>query len=231
MVSWYGARMLRTIADEVLRQTGAVCFLHMDHCRDESLFEQVLEARFDGFMVDASNHPFARNVEITSIWARRGHDRGLVVEGEIGSIPGAEDDVLPTEQREPTPADQCVEYVARTGVDLVGTDIGTAHGMYLAPPTIRFEWLEAVAPDLRAGIVVHGGTGLDRGTLVRLASAGVAKINFSTELKAVWGNAFANPPGTSAGEVREPLSVLMQARAAVADMALAKLHLFCGARE
>ena len=82
-----------------------------------------------------------------------------------------------------------LEFVERTGVDLLAPAIGTAHGVYkTADPKIDFERFKRIfeivnGKSLRTPLVVHGGTGLPRSTVERLISYGGSKVNVSTELK------------------------------------------------
>src|SRR3712207_4148499 len=63
-----------------------------------------------------------RSVEIA-------HERGVTVEGELGTLGGIEDDVGSGEVHLTDP-DQAVEFVERTGVDALAVAIGTSHGAY-----------------------------------------------------------------------------------------------------
>jgi fructose-bisphosphate aldolase class II len=57
------------------------------------------------------------------------HERGVTVEGELGTLGGIEDDVGSGEVHLTDP-DQAVEFVERTGVDALAVAIGTSHGAY-----------------------------------------------------------------------------------------------------
>jgi ketose-bisphosphate aldolase len=224
-LEYYGAALLRRVVNETMTRSGAVCFLHLDHARDELIIQQAIEARLDGFMIDASYTPFEENVRITRRWVQRGHAAGMVVEGELGGIRGMEDGVSAGQALPALEPESCIRFHARTQVDLLGTDIGTAHGLYERPPVIDFNLVELLGARIPGRLVVHGGSGLDGTTLKRLVSHGVGKINFSTDLKVAWANAVQE--GIKGG-VPEPLAGLQRARSAVAAVVRDKFGLIGG---
>jgi fructose-bisphosphate aldolase class II len=79
-----------------------------------------------------------------------------------------------------------VEFVERTGVDLLAISIGTEHGVSRGrTPTLRLEIVRRVNEALReAGydipLVVHGSSGLSAEQLKELIRCGVCKINRDT---------------------------------------------------
>jgi ketose-bisphosphate aldolase len=222
----YGAGTLRALVTSLRPAVPVRCYLHLDHCTDAQVLEAAIDARFDGMMIDASALDYRENLETTAGWARRGHAAGLVVEGELGQIVGAEDGMAGAVASGVQTAEACLTFAQETGVDLLGVDIGTAHGVYREAPRIRFDLVEAVAPALEGGMVVHGGTGLDDATLQRLASLAVAKINISTDLKLTWAGAVRGCLERPDSRVPEPLAALEAARRAVAEMAFAKMQVF-----
>ncbi|PYP12891.1 MAG: hypothetical protein DMD54_17770 [Gemmatimonadetes bacterium] len=226
-VQYYGAATIGMLADQVRQRTNAKCFLHLDHAREDTVIEAACTAGFDGFMIDASDLAYDANVRRTREWVRRGHAVGMVVEGEIGAIRGAEEDVAGGECVSGPTLEQCERFAADTGVDFLGADIGTTHGLYASPPAIRFSFIEQIVPRIKAGFVVHGGSGLDGMTLRVLADLKVAKINFSTELKIAWAESVRK--ATSGESVPEPLLALQHAHQVIKDLVHAKLRSLDGA--
>ena len=77
------------------------------------------------------------------------HDKGVVVEGELGRLAGIEDDInVSAEDSSYTNPDEVEEFVSRTGVDSLAIAIGTSHGAYKfkpgQKPQLRFDILEEV---------------------------------------------------------------------------------------
>jgi tagatose 1,6-diphosphate aldolase GatY/KbaY len=220
-VRFYGTDVVAASLKSAVRAAGVCGFVHLDHCQDDDLIGASLEAGFDGVMVDGSHLPFEANVAWTRRWVEQARATDAVVEGEVTPIVGAEDGIMGADAAAPPEPQEYETFSVGTGVDFLGADIGTAHGLYAVAPTIHFDFLAAVVrPDL-PGFVVHGASGLDEGRLRRLARLGVAKLNFSTDLKTAWFRGITD--STPAG-LAEPLKALEGARAAVAAMAKAKWH-------
>jgi len=165
--------------------------LHLDHCEDVAYCQQCADAGYTNIMIDASKQDFGENIRRTRAVCDYCHNLGgISVEGELGTVSGVEDQIKVVEDEAAlcNPA-QAVEFVARTGVDLLAPAIGTAHGVYkTADPRVDFERLRQInellnGRGVRVPLVVHGGTGLPADTVRRLVAVGGAKFNVSTELK------------------------------------------------
>jgi fructose-bisphosphate aldolase class II len=85
----------------------------------------------DGSLREDGKTPsdFAYNVEVTRAVVEYAHERGVTVEGEIGTLGGVEDG-HGSGVSHLTDPDQAVEFVAQTGVDALAVAIGTSHGAY-----------------------------------------------------------------------------------------------------
>lgn len=165
--------------------------LHLDHCTDVAYCKKCADAGYTNIMIDASKLPFEGNIQATKEVTDYAHKVGNIsVEGELGTVSGVEDQIRVVEsESELCNPDQVLEFVERTGVDLLAPAIGTAHGIYkTADPKIDFERFKRIfdlvnGKTLRTPMVIHGGTGLPRATVERLISYGGSKVNVSTELK------------------------------------------------
>ena len=165
--------------------------LHLDHCSDVAYCKKCADAGYTNIMVDASKQPFEENIRQTKEVADYCHSIGIIsVEGEMGTVGGVEDQVRVVEsEAELCNPNQVLEFVERTGVDLLAPAIGTAHGIYKTKnPKIDIERFKKIfeiinGQSIRIPLVVHGGTGLPRDTVERLISSGGSKVNVSTELK------------------------------------------------
>ena len=67
--------------------------LHLDHGPDFETCKACIDGGFTSVMIDASSKPFAENIEITRKVVEYAHDHGVVVEAELGTLAGIEDDV------------------------------------------------------------------------------------------------------------------------------------------
>ncbi len=148
--------------------------LHLDHGPDFETCKSCIDGGFTSVMIDASSEPFAKNIEITRKVVEYAHDHGVVVEAELGTLAGVEDDVkVSAEDSSYTHPEEVEEFVSKTGCDSLAIAIGTSHGAYkftaaqctrnekgvLVPPPLRFDVLEEVSRRLPGfPIVLHGSS-------------------------------------------------------------------------
>ena len=148
--------------------------LHLDHGPDFETCKSCIDGGFTSVMIDASSKPFAENIEITKKVVEYAHDHGVVVEAELGTLAGVEDEVkVSAEDSSYTHPEEVEEFVTKTGCDSLAIAIGTSHGAYkftaaqctrnekgiLVPPPLRFDVLEEVSRRLPGfPIVLHGSS-------------------------------------------------------------------------
>ena len=103
--------------------------LHLDHGDSFETCKSCIDGGFTSVMIDASSKPFAENIEITKRVVEYAHDHGVVVEAELGSLSGIEDDVkVSSEAASYTRPEEVEEFVTRTGCDSLAIAIGTSRG-------------------------------------------------------------------------------------------------------
>ena len=148
--------------------------LHLDHGDSFETCKSCIDGGFTSVMIDASSKSFEENIEITRKVVEYAHDHGVVVEAELGSLAGIEDEVnVSAEAASYTRPEEVEEFVTRTGCDSLAIAIGTSHGAYkftpeqctrneqgiLVPPALRFDVLEEVTRRLPGfPIVLHGSS-------------------------------------------------------------------------
>ena len=148
--------------------------LHLDHGPDFETCKSCIDGGFTSVMIDASSKPFAENIEITKKVVEYAHDHGVVVEAELGTLAGIEDEVkVAAHEASYTHPEEVEEFVTKTGVDSLAIAIGTSHGAYkfkpeqctrnadgvLVPPELRFDILEEIEKRIPGfPIVLHGSS-------------------------------------------------------------------------
>ena len=186
-----GANVLVAIYRTLAEAAPIPICLHLDHCTDVAYCKKCADAGYTNIMIDASKQPFDENIRQTKEVSDYCHKLGdISVEGELGTVSGVEDQIRVVEsESELCNPNQVLEFIERSGVDLLAPAIGTAHGIYKTKdPKIDFDRFDKIfkivnGQTLRVPMVVHGGTGLPRATVERLISLGGSKVNVSTELK------------------------------------------------
>ena len=184
--------------------------LHLDHGPDFETCKACIDGGFTSVMIDASSKPFEENIAITKKVVEYAHDHGVVVEAELGTLAGVEDDVkVSAEDSSYTRPEEVEEFVTRTGCDSLAIAIGTSHGAYKfkpgTKPQLRFDVLEEVSKRLPGfPIVLHGSSsvpqeyvkminenggnmpgaiGVPEDQLRQAARMSVCKINIDSDLR------------------------------------------------
>lgn len=182
--------------------------LHLDHGADFDICKACVDGGFTSVMIDGSKYPFEENIELTKRVVDYAHNKGVVVEAELGKLAGVEDAVkVNTKDATYTDPDQAVEFVERTGVDSLAIAIGTSHGAYKfkGKPELDFPRLEKITNMLPGfPLVLHGAStvipefveecnkyggklagaqGCPEDMLKKAGTFGVCKINIDTDLR------------------------------------------------
>ena len=200
-------------------------------------------------MIDASSKSFEDNIAITKQVVEYAHDHGVVVEAELGTLAGVEDDVhVEAEDSSYTRPEDVEEFVTRTGCDSLAIAIGTSHGAYKfkpgTKPQLRFDILEEVAQRLPGfPIVLHGASsvpqefvriinehggkmpdaiGIPEEMLRQAATMAVCKINIDSDLRLAM-TASIRKYFDEHPEGFDPRAYLKPARTAIHDMVRHKI--------
>ena len=165
---------LMKLVEAAVIETGLPICLHLDHGDSFELCKSCIDDGFTSVMIDASSKPFAENIALTRQVVEYAHDHGVVVEAELGTLAGIEDEVnVSAEDSSYTRPEEVQEFVDKTGCDSLAIAIGTSHGAYkftadqctrnekgiLVPPPLRFDILDEVVKRLPGfPIVLHGSS-------------------------------------------------------------------------
>ena len=136
--------------------------LHLDHGPDFETCKSCIDGGFTSVMIDASSKPFEENIAITKEVVDYAHKYGVVVEAELGTLAGIEDEVkVSAEESSYTRPEEVEEFVTRTGCDSLAIAIGTSHGAYKfkpgTNPQLRFDVLHECEKRLPGFPIVHHG--------------------------------------------------------------------------
>ncbi|MBQ9416557.1 MAG: class II fructose-1,6-bisphosphate aldolase [Clostridia bacterium] len=201
---------LMALARAAVEDTGIDFALHLDHGADFEICKACIDNGFTSVMIDRSAYPFEENVKETRRVVEYAHANGVVVEAELGSLAGIEDDVnVNAEDALFTNPDEVEAFVSKTGIDSLAIAIGTSHGAYKfkpgQKPQLRFDILEEVGRRLPGfPIVLHGASsvipelvteinecggnmpdaiGIPESMLRQAAKMAVCKINIDSDIR------------------------------------------------
>jgi fructose-bisphosphate aldolase class II len=149
-------------------------------------FRQVMQGLRLGFtavMVDFSDQPFRRNVDLTRRVVEVCHPMGVAVEAQLDRIPSAEDGMPPKDvEKHFTDPDRAARFLEETGVDALSVSVGNVHGLYKGKARLDYERIRRLR-SLGVPLVLHGGTGISDEDVGEAVEAGIAKINLGYELR------------------------------------------------
>ncbi len=201
---------LKHLVDAAVETSNIPVALHLDHGADYEICKASIDGGFTSVMIDASSKPFEENVAITRQVVEYAHAHGVVVEAELGTLAGVEDDVKVKDSDALfTSPDQVEEFVTRTGIDSLAIAIGTSHGAYKfkpgTDPKLRLDILEEIGKRLpNFPIVLHGASsvpqdkvavvnayggsmpnaiGIPESELIKARKMAVCKINIDSDLR------------------------------------------------
>ena len=177
---------LLALANAAVKDSGVDLALHLDHGADFEICKACIDGGFTSVMIDGSHHAYEDNIALTRKVVEYAHERGVVVEGELGVLAGVEDDVV-AELSSYTRPEEVEDFVTRTGVDSLAISIGTSHGAFkftpkqctrnekgiLVPPPLRFDILEEIEKRLPGfPIVLHGASSVPQDLVAEINSLG-----------------------------------------------------------
>lgn len=240
---------LMKLVEAAVIETGLPIALHLDHGDSFDICKSCIDGGFTSVMIDASSKPFEENIELTKKVVEYAHDHGVVVEAELGTLAGIEDEVkVSAEDSSYTRPEDVQEFVERTGCDSLAIAIGTSHGAYKfkpgTDPKLRFDILEEVEKRLpNFPIVLHGASsvpqefvriinenggnmpgaiGVPEDQLRKAASMAVCKINIDSDLRLAM-TASIRQYLKQHPDHFDPRQYLKPARAAIKDMVAHKI--------
>lgn len=189
----YLMKLIEAAIDDAEQHAGfalPIC-VHLDHGDTFELCKSCIDGGFSSVMIDGSSKPYEENIKLTKQVVEYAHDHGVVVEGELGTLAGIEDDVqVSAEDSSYTRPEEVEDFVTRTGVDSLAIAIGTSHGAYkftaaqctrnaeglLVPPPLRFDILKEVEKRLpEFPIVLHGSSSVPQ-EFVKIINANGGKM-------------------------------------------------------
>ena len=197
---------LMALAKAAVEDSGIDLALHLDHGADFEICKACIDGGFTSVMIDGSHHSYEDNIAVTRKVVEYAHERGVVVEGELGVLAGVEDDVVAEHSSYTRPEE--------VGKRLPGFPI-VLHGA------------SSVAHECVSEINALGGklpdaVGIPEEQLRRAAQMAVCKINIDSDIRLAMTagvrRVFANKP-----EAFDPREYLKVAREEVKKMVSHKI--------
>jgi len=181
--------------------------LHLDHVPviDEdglrvdylSDIRRALAVGYESVMVDGSRLPLADNIAATREVVALAAATGAAVEAELGAVMGHEEGPMPSYEelfangRGFTDAGEAARFVRETGVDWLSVAVGNLHGAISkakkdskkTEARLNIDHLEQIRQAAGVPLVLHGGTGIRKESVLAGVRHGIAKINIATAIR------------------------------------------------
>ena len=181
--------------------------LHLDHVpvidEDdqrvdyEAVVREALELGYESVMVDGSRLTLDENIAVSRDIVTMAHERGVLVEAELGAVLGHEEGPLPPYEalfasgRGFTDPSEAGRFVAETGVDWLSVAVGNVHGAISrarrdekkVAARLQIEHLDKIQEAAQVPLVLHGGSGIHKESVLAGVRHGIAKINIATTIR------------------------------------------------
>ncbi|MBD8519716.1 class II fructose-bisphosphate aldolase [Lysinibacillus fusiformis] len=175
---------LIALAKTAAEQAKVPVALHLDHGESYHTVMECLRAGYTSVMIDGSSLPYEENILLVKKVVEAASAVNVPVEAELGTIGGVEDSVSVKEENAFfTDPKQAEHFVKVTGIQSFAPAFGTAHGKYQQKPKLLFELLQEIHNSTNIPLVMHGASGVPEEDVRESLKYGIAKVNFSTELK------------------------------------------------
>lgn len=169
----FDVRMLVQIAYAMVERVrdsgcGAPIALHLDHGNTFEECKLAIDNGFSSVMIDGSGMCLEDNIRLTKSVVEYAAPFGVMVEGEVGALSGAEDADEQEKSALYTSACDAAKFIKETGVDCLAVSIGTIHGLNKAGGKRQFEGLKMdLLQEIEAAtdhfpLVLHGCSSLPK---------------------------------------------------------------------
>jgi len=210
----FQAKSLRAVREQYERfKDERYSRLHLDHVPviDEDglrvdyrrIIREAIDLSYGSVMVDGSRLPLADNVAATREVCAMAHAAGIPAEGELGAVLGHEAGPLPSyeelfaSRRGFTDPHEAALFVRETGVDWLSVAVGSVHGAISAAARaqkkvrarLNIEHLDRIRRAAGVPLVLHGGSGIHKESILSGVRHGIAKINIGTTIRQAYEEA------------------------------------------
>ncbi len=218
-ITMFGAKSFKAISEEYRKRANPeVVGLHLDHTpvidQDgkrvdwEAIMREALGLGYESVMLDGSRLSLEENIAAARKVVQMSHPKAAV-EAELGAVLGHESGPMPpyeelfATRRGFTDVEEARRFVKETGVDWLSVAVGSIHGAISGAAKdkakvaarLHIEHLRALRDAVGVPLVLHGGSGVQRDSVLAGIKNGIAKINIGTEIRHAWEKTLAAGKG------------------------------------
>jgi fructose-bisphosphate aldolase class II len=225
-----GVNAISAIVKEYRERTGQPVFLNADHSYSFDRIKEAVDAGFNAVIFDGTELPFDENVETTkkSVEYARKNNKDIIFEAEIGFIGKSSKvlDSVPDGAGTLTTVEEAIDFVKKTGVDMLAPAVGNIHGIVKSgEPALNINRIKEISEAVKIPLVLHGASGNTKEDIQNAILSGVAVVHVNTELRVAYRSGLEKSLKDSPDEV-SPYKYLKGARNAMQKVVEEKLKVF-----
>ena len=170
------------LVKDVSNKVNVPLILHLDHAVEVSTIIYAIKCGFTSLMYDGPvGLDFEDKIKRTKQFADIVHSVGLMAEAEVGYITRVGQDEGSAEASL-TNAKMAVEFVEKTGVDILAPAIGSIHGQTEQKASLNLEMLKQIRQMTDCFLSLHGGSGVDDSMISQAIDYGINKASVYTRI-------------------------------------------------
>ena len=203
--------------------------IHLDHGKSFEIIERCANIGFLSIMYDGSRHIYEDNVMITRKVVEFCHEKGMSVQGELGSVPYIGETSMMGEidwDKYMTDPDQAEDFVCKTGIDTLAVAIGNAHGFFKERKEPDYERLEAIHKKVSIPLILHGASDWENGRVKEVIARGICCFNVDTATRLAFVNSLVKSVRDQSEVSFDIRKLLDGAREAVKKVVKEKIRYF-----
>lgn len=169
--------------------------IHLDHGKSLEIIQRCVDIGFKSVMYDGSRKKYEDNVLVTKKAVDFCHEKGICVQGELGSVPYLGEVAMGGEidwNKYMTDPNQAADYYCQTGIDALAVAIGNAHGFFKERSVPDYERLEAIHKKVPIPLVLHGASDWENGKVKEVIARGICCFNVDTAIRLAFVNSLVN---------------------------------------
>lgn len=202
--------------------------IHIDHGKSFEIIQRAVAIGYGSVMYDGSRKKFEDNMEITKKVVVFCHEKGVDVQGELGSVPylgEIQSEEVDWEKYMTDPGEAAL-FAKETGIDALAVAIGNAHGFFKEREVPDYDRLEMIRNNIDIPIILHGASDWEDGKVVEVIKRGVSCFNVDTAIRLAFVNSLTNSVRDRTDISFDVRKLLGDAREAVKDTVKKKIKMF-----
>lgn len=202
--------------------------IHLDHGKSFEVIERCAEIGLNSVMYDGSRKNYADNLAMTKKIVEFCHQKGISVQGELGSVPylGETEMVEVDWDKYMTDPGQAEDFVFQTGIDSLAVAIGNAHGFFREREKPDYARLEMIKKAVSIPLILHGASDWENDKVKEVIKRGIVCFNVDTATRLAFTNSLVKSVREQNEASFDIRKLLGGAREAVKKEVIKKIKIF-----